>query len=257
MILEDFVMLGTTVPEPNKDHRIFVCSAGVSAELGSLVRIYPLARRNIPNRWHVYRVPVERNPRDHRVESWMIKAPRALGEHEDVNSHFHEIGKWKSGEMQQLLAKFTVESIAEANDRRISLAIIHPEAAELHFEQNPDSPDSPQLPLFDDDEDLKPIPQGAKRFLFIPRLRFQDATGEHDLMLRDWGCYNFMRKEGYDYALKNMHAALSLSGSSSLLVGNFNQHRNSWLIISVLNGIRPPQFCSDLFADLTNEGSKT
>ncbi len=31
MILDDFVMLGTTVPEPNSDGRVFVCSAGYSA----------------------------------------------------------------------------------------------------------------------------------------------------------------------------------------------------------------------------------
>jgi hypothetical protein len=32
--------------------------------------------------------------------------------------------------------------------------------------------------------------------------------------------------------------ALHLDGSCSLLVGNFNRHRNSWLVISVLRGLR-------------------
>jgi hypothetical protein len=51
VILDDFVMLGTTVPEPNSSGRVFVCSAGVSDEDRRLIRIYPLARRGAPKRW--------------------------------------------------------------------------------------------------------------------------------------------------------------------------------------------------------------
>jgi len=57
-------MLGTTVPEPTSDGRVFICSAGVSAELRSLMRIYPLARRRTPPRWSVNCVCLERNPKD-------------------------------------------------------------------------------------------------------------------------------------------------------------------------------------------------
>ena len=49
MILEDFIMLGTTVPEPNSDGRIFVCSAGVSPELGKLV-----CRRSPGRHWSTW-----------------------------------------------------------------------------------------------------------------------------------------------------------------------------------------------------------
>lgn len=35
MILDDFVMLGTTVPEPNSDGRVFVCSAGVTSRVNA------------------------------------------------------------------------------------------------------------------------------------------------------------------------------------------------------------------------------
>jgi hypothetical protein len=106
---------------------------------------------------------------------------------------------------------------------------------ELTFEFNPDSPESPQLALFD----IEPRPtQGAKRFAYIPRLRFRDADIEHHLMIRDWGCYEFMRKYGDDrrHELTN---SLHLDGEASLLIGNFNRYRGTWLVISVLRGIRP------------------
>jgi hypothetical protein len=38
----------------------------------------------------------------------------------------------------------------------------------------------------------------------------------------------------------NLEGALHLGPSSSLLVGNMNNKRTTWLAISVLNGIRPP-----------------
>lgn len=235
MILDDFVMLGTTVPEPNSDGRVFVCSAGVSTELGRLVRIYPLARRNIPHRWSIYRVPVERNPKDNRSESFRVRGDRTLGAHEQINAQFARIGEVPHSERARLLERFAVGSIAEANAKRMSLAIIHPDQIDVTFEHNPDSTDSPELRLFD----IPTEPQaGARRFPFIPRLRFIDETGAHHLMLRDWGSYELQRRNGESYFRQHLARALHLHESSSLLVGNFNQHRTSWLVISVLNGLR-------------------
>lgn len=236
MILDDFVMLGTTVPEPNSDGRVFVCSAGVSAELGKLVRIYPLARGGVPHRWSVYRVPVERNPHDSRPESFKVRGDRSPGAHDHINASFEPLGKIPDTDRAQLLERFVVGSIKEANAKRLSLAIVHPDSIDLHFEHNPDSRDSPELRLFE----VQPSrPQsGARRFPFIPRLRFTDELGGNNLMLRDWGCYELQRKHGEAYFRANLAGALHLRESSSLLVGNLNNHRTSWLVISVLNGIR-------------------
>lgn len=238
MILEDFVMLGTTVPEPNSDGRVFVCSAGVSAERRGLVRIYPLARRNVPRRWHMYRVPLELNNKDSRPESYKVAGDRMPGTHEQINERFELIREVPRRERSLLLAPYWVGSVKEANAKRLSLAVIHPSAPEIDFEHNPSSPDSPQLSLFSDG--IKEIPAGAKRFPFIPRLHFRDEDGGHKLMLRDWGCYELMRKHKDDHAYyrQNMAGALHLGPSSSLLIGNFNRHRTSWLVISVLNNIR-------------------
>lgn len=233
MIIEDFTMLGTTVPEPTKsDGRVFVCSAGVSPELG-LIRIYPLARRNIPKRWHTYRVPLERNPKDSRKESWQVRGDRSQGAHERINMMFEEVGEMKRTQRRPTLDKYVVESIHEANSRKLSLAILQPKIGELDFDFNPESPDSPMLKLFDVVQEER---QGAKRFPYIPRLHFRDEAGPHHLMIRDWGCFEWMRK--YPSRYKELPNCLNLNDDSSLLIGNFNQHRTSWLIISILSGIR-------------------
>jgi len=233
VIIEDFTMLGTTVPEPTKsDGRVFVCSAGISRELG-LIRIYPLARRNIPRRWNTYRVPLERNPKDSRPESWKIRGDRSDGAHELINASFEEVGKFSRAERKSVLSRYVVESIKEANERKLSLAILQPKIGDLDFEYNPESPDSPELRLFDVD---RPKPVGARRFPYIPRLHFKDEAGPHHLMIRDWGCFEWMRKHPDRY--KELPQCLNLNDDSSLLIGNFNQHRTSWLIISVLSGVR-------------------
>jgi hypothetical protein len=244
LTLDDFVMLGTTVPEPSKrDDRIMVCSAGYSATLRSLVRVYPLSRFGAPARWSVNNVALERNPDDSRIESFKLAGDRSPEGHPFINRLFVPSGVVPKANRADLLRKCAVESIAEANarDNRLSLAIIHPNAMEVEFEHNPASPDSPQLALFDLPGDP---PSGARRFPFIPRLRFRDADGSHRLMLRDWGVYELMRKtdefaywsdtQRRDY----MTGALRLDPSCSLLVGNLSHQRNAWLVISVLRGLR-------------------
>jgi hypothetical protein len=244
--VHDFVMLGKTVPEPTRrDGRVFVCSAGVSDTLRTLIRVYPLARRNTPTRWSVSTVKLVRNPEDSRRESFKLEGDRSPGAHERINNSFFITGSAPPSGRKDLLSRYVIGSIPEANDKRMSLAIIHPEQVELTFEHNPESPDSPQLALFD----LEPRPtEGAKRFAYIPRLRFKDADRENHLMLRDWGCFEFMRKQG-DHKRFDLPSALHLDSTCSLLVGNFNQHRTSWLVISVLRGLRAaPSLLDDLAA---------
>lgn len=245
MVLHDFVMLGKTVPEPTRrDGRVFVCSAGVSDTLRSLVRVYPLARRNTPPRWSVSTVKLIRNPEDNRRESFKLEGDRRPGAHERINNSFFISAAVPPTARKELLSRYVVGSIPEANDKKLSLAIIHPEQVELTFEHNPDSPDSPALTLFD----LEPRPtEGAKKFAYIPRLRFKDADRTNHLMLRDWGCFEFMRKQG-DHKRFEMADALHLDPTCSLLVGNFNQHRNSWLVISVLRGLRAAPSLLDALA---------
>lgn len=243
LILDDFVMLGTTVPEPNSDGRVFVCSAGYSATLRSLVRVYPLARFGAPSRWSMSTVKLERNPKDWRPESFQLSGDRRPEVHDHINRRAFEVESTVSASVRaELLRKCFVESICQANERRISLALLNAGGMELEFEHNPASPDSPQLALFDDPHDP---PSGARRFPYIPRLHFRDEAGPHRLMLRDWGVYELMRKNNNLTQMsdgerrKFVGQALHLDPTCTLLVGNLNNQRNAWLVISVLRGLRP------------------
>jgi len=239
-------MLGKTVPEPNSDGRIFVCSAGVSAELSSLMRIYPLARRHAPERWTINSVQLERNPKDNRRESWKLAGDRRVGMHESINLTFHQVGTVKERERTQLLSRYVVPSIAVANERRMSLAVIHPrETPRLRFVFNPGSPVAPRLALFEDQLIAR---ETERRFAYTPRLDFWDEQGFHALMLRDWGCFEFLRKYG-DERRDELAGALHLNARSSLLIGNMNHHRNAWLIVSVVQGLRDQPIQGRLFEE--------
>jgi hypothetical protein len=51
VILDDFVMLGKTVPEASSDGREFVCTAGYSLEMRRAVRIDQMGHCGSPPRW--------------------------------------------------------------------------------------------------------------------------------------------------------------------------------------------------------------
>lgn len=259
MVIDDFVMLGKTVPEEDSQGRVTVCSAGYSQQLGSLLRLYPLARFDAPTRWSTSEVRLERNPKDNRLESWKLFGDRSAGAHDSINRSAFTVGTPMPMHARgEHLKPFIVGSLAEANEHRDwrgryrSLAVLHPSAMAIEFDHNPESPESPELKLFDLPGDE---PSGAKRFPYIPRLRFQDDRGEHALMLRDWGVYERMRKAaGFETwtdseRRRDITAALHLDDSCSLLVGNFNRFRNRWLVISVLRNLKAePTLFDDLGA---------
>lgn len=234
MILHDFIMLGKTLPEVQKrDGRVFVCSAGYSQEMRKFIRVYPLAREKAPRRWDVCQIALERNPRDSRDESWAIRADRTGPNHRVINAAFHIDRKATAEERSQIIGKMSgfCRSIDEANSRRISLFVLQPKApVRLDFVENRDSPDHPQMWLFDAMQSQEP--EGAKRFAFQPYLTFEDEGGSHRLQLRDWGCYEFMRKHGDDRRFE-LRDILKLEKRPPLLLGNMNGHRNTWLIIGV------------------------
>lgn len=243
MILDDFIMLGKTVPEVTSDGRQFVCTAGYSLELRRPVRIYPMARQASPPRWSVSAVPLERNPHDARPESWKIRGDRRPGAHEKINSVITRVqNKVAPAIQREVIAAMEVPSLRQANEDRMSLCVIAPkDIPRLDLERGETAEMTPTPNMFGE---VPALPVSA-RFKWHPRLRFTDAMGHaHDLMLRDWGCYELMRKHGDASALM-LDEALNLSTAPPLLCGNLNRFRNSWLVISVFSGVnhaRPEVF---------------
>lgn len=226
--LHNFLMLGKTVPEPSKtDERIYVCSAGYHPDLG-LTRVYPLGQARAPRRWSLNDVTVERNPRDHRAESWRIAGDR----HDRwINDRFTTTGRLDSDQARDMLLddRRIPRSIQQANEARRSLALLTPDHIGFSLKHVPDHPDSPQQGLFD--ADLAPD-EAQRRFPAIPYLHI-DGEAQRNFQLRDWGAYEWMRKHPDD--LDAIPDALHLGPKSALLVGNINGRFSTWLVISVLN----------------------
>jgi len=234
MIIDDFVMLGKTVPEANSDGREFVCTAGFSMELRQPVRIYPMARAHCPKRWSKSRIPLERNPKDSRFESWKIKGNRSPAAHWRINDVIQPVAdKLNAEEQRQIVEALTVASIKEANQRRLSLCVIQPRnIPALEFERGENAEMAPTPDLFGG----MPAMPVKQRFDLHPRLIFRDDDSKHDFMLRDWGCYELMRKQPARIDAPYLEDALNLSTAPPLLCGNLNRFRNSWLVISVFSG---------------------
>lgn len=242
MILDQFVMLGKTVPEANSDGREFVCTAGYDLELRQPVRIYPMARRHCPGRWSLSRIPVERNPNDSRPESWKIRGDRRAVAHHLVNEVIEPCTRAISPSTQHEIVKaLMVPSLHVANERRMSLCVLFPaDLPRIEWEPGEAAEMTPTPDMFGT---VAAVPVAA-RFKWHPRLRFADEAGSHNLMLRDWGCYELLRKHGDD-ALNNLGEALNLTSAPPLFCGNLNRFRNSWLVISVFSGVahaRPEVF---------------
>lgn len=216
MIIEDFVMLGRTVPEQSKKHGMVACSAGYSKEYGGFVRIYPLPMDYKIPRWSICRVEVERPKTDNRRESFKIKD----------GTFIEVVGKSDKSSEYDFLENMQARSIASLNQDRDSLAILKPKDIAFRFDaMKPGEEYQLDLPMFEKECENTPK----------PRIQFRDNDGNHDIQLRDWGSSIFLQK-GYEQ--HKLWSALKLNDSRYehlLFCGNHNVHRNNWLVISVIS----------------------
>jgi hypothetical protein len=216
MIIEDFVMLGRTVPEQSRRHGLVTCSAGYSREHGGFMRVYPLPMESVVKRWDVCRIKLERPKQDSRKESFRIAD----------GSHIEVIGKAKKDDEFDYLHSIRSRSIAALNQDRESLAIIQPANMTCRFDK---------MKIGEEYQMALPLHSGESAETPKPRIQFDDDDGHHDLQLRDWGS-TILLNRGYDK--HHLWNALRLNdpGYDHLLFcGNHNTHRNNWLVISVVS----------------------
>lgn len=244
ILLNDYLLLGTAVPEPdNRDHLLGICSAGVSPTLG-MVRVTPLALVGAPKRWSINRVPLERDPRDNRPESWRIEGDLPTI-HPLINRKFEQVGKLDTKQhmavLQKLTAPFFVETVQEAIDRGMSLALMNLDPGDIRLMFNEYDEFSPLKARSYDDLAWK----SKERFRYHPRLQLKapdTVTGHRNLALRDWGAFEWMRKEG-DHRRHEIEKNLYLHLPRTLFIGNMvrGDRRKSFIVISVLTRIEPKE----------------
>jgi hypothetical protein len=226
MIIDDFVCLGRTVPEESTAHGHRVCMAGYSESMRALVRVYPLPVQNPLRQRHVASLSVERNPKDCRVESWKLRDyDRSIMEATNDEVSMGTVRKW--------LRNLQVDSIKELNNARKSLGVLEVNGEpQPYFQRRDEVRDPAQMELFRF-ADIDPR-FGAEALDIAPRLRFFDKAGHpHDLQVREWGAYEWVRKHRGDAVQLWKNYRLYDGRPTLLLIGNMNNQRTSWLIINM------------------------
>lgn len=236
MRIDDFIVLGRTVPEASKRYGKRVCMAGYSPELGRLVRVYPLTIDNPLRARHQATLELMRNPDDPREESYKLR---------DAVSAIYQVSEkalWSTSMVCDLAATGCAPSIQVLNAQRRSLGFVRLQGMpRLVWKERPAVTDTGQLALFDEFvEDLQ-----VTQFLVgndyprVPYLAFRDSHGSHCLQLREWGCFEYLRKHGF--AGEGLEQALHLGRTDEdyyALVGNMAHRRNVWLVIALTHAPR-------------------
>ena len=147
-------------------------------------------------RWNVVRIPLERNPKDTREESWKIQGSR--GEWNDLHRKIHvqrQLGRreWISL-LQSLHERFGVGCVQELNERRLSIGMIRPVIQGFRFEDRGEKYDASVQTTLDSIQQFLTI----KNYKEQPRITYRcgeecKARNAHDQQLLEWGAYEWMR----------------------------------------------------------------
>jgi hypothetical protein len=234
--VEDFVVLGRTVPEESKKFGTRICMAGYSPGINQFLRVYPLmvpvgenADTNGFRARHVYSLNLRRNDLDNRPESW-----RLLDENNPTATAWNKAAEAKKSTVTRWLGSREVQSIEALNECRVSLGVLRLKAADWAGEMVPRSDDAmteAEKTLFDDLADERDI--DANRIKHIPYIKFTDRRGAHRLQVREWGAYRLLVKPQYAEKPEALWGAAGYRIGHDLLVvvGNMCNYRTNWLII--------------------------
>jgi hypothetical protein len=235
MQLEDFVFLGTAVPEESRRYGFTVCVAGFSPSLRSFLRLYPMPWPRPASigrmRWEMYSVEVERPAADSRAESWKV-VPADW-------SRARYRGRYGSERGIDWLRTHQSASIASLNDCRLSLGVLicAPRALRLCGREHASVLGSrnghAQGQLFAEHAiHTGPVTKG--QIPSLPMLSFDDSRGGHELQLIDWGSFLLLHKR---YDLDALAAELRIGDATrahALLLGNQENARRAWLVIACI-----------------------
>jgi hypothetical protein len=230
MVVEDFVLLGWTAPHPTLRNGDCICAAGYSREQNRFLRVYPVPFpfRSDIHRWDQLRIPLTRNPKDSRDESWRIN----YGERERsaLAALITKCGRTKFEIERIWLDSRLSDSIDQLNAEKRSLGFLRARNIRMAFRQRDLETNVLTDSLFK--EDNFKLQQSE----FIPELEFQNIDGTWNrLQLLEWGCCEYLRKHPYDQ--EKLWQSLMIGRDDYehfLFVGNHNRYRTTWLGIALL-----------------------
>lgn len=240
MRIDDFIVLGRTVPEESAKYGRRVCMAGYSATLGGLSRIYPLTVDNPLRSRHQAALKVMANPRDSRHESYKLQ--------DAVDSIYavSDAPAWSTAAVCDLAATTYASSIDALNQAKRSLGFIAIQGVpKLVWKERTLIYKPEQLLLFDElANDLRTAGfLAGQDYPRIPYIEFKDGHKWRCLQLREWGCFEYLRKHDFDGGGIEKALGLHQHGDQFYaLVGNMAHRRNVWLIIQLFHAPQPSLF---------------
>ncbi len=232
MIISDLVVLGRGCPDKMRDGRVTVCTAGHSQSLG-FVRVYPTRIGSPLRQWNIVEVPVDRDPRDTRTESWKIEGSKQewdrLSEKVQVSGYIKKLS-----DRRNLVANLVDGCVKDVNDVHRSLGIVEPAELEPYIAEKKDYDKEIQATLFGGPPILT-----KGNYPIEPRIRFRCSgcrqASPHDMQVIEWGFYEWFRKHPENPEQVWTNARLKDPGYNIyLFVGNQFRYRTAYIIIGVL-----------------------
>jgi hypothetical protein len=237
IVVNDLIILGKGCPERIRNGRVTVCTAGYSTQLG-FIRIYPTKIGMPLHQWSIIKVPLERNPRDTRKESWKIQGAKSKWER--LSEKIQVVDELKRDKRLNLIANLTDECVNTINEEKRSLGIIKPIIEKCYVSEQEDYDASSQLTLRG-----IPLPKVKEQYPIIPRIKYRctncKSKTPHDQQVLEWGFYEWIRKnpDKADQVWENAQI-YSPKHEIFFFVGNLFRYRNVFLIISVLRLPKAP-----------------
>jgi hypothetical protein len=216
MILYECICVGRTVPEDSKKYGRKVCSIFYSPELRKLIRVYPLMIDNPCKARTVSSLSLTVNSNDSREESFKLTDP--------VFGILETSIKKDVSHVRNILESCLIGSIKSLNEQKKSIGVIKTLAAGSIKKIYSHDSDPDQMLLFNDLKDSMGFDTKV-----IPYLFFKDERGSHNLQIREWGTWEYIRKN--PDSPNKVFSALKLESEQYLIVGNMLQRRSNWLVV--------------------------
>lgn len=231
---EDLIVLGNAVPDEISRGRIVVCTVAFSKEHG-LIRIYLVPTHSPMKRWNVISIPLERNRHDNRNESWKIQGSRS--EWSTLSSKIKIKGTLQRKEWIELIEYLkehhSYGCIEDINDKKLSLGIIIPKITDKKLAKRKNIDTTTQASLDDTEPFLTINNYKIRPTITYECPRCRTKKGCHVQGILEWGVYEYIRNSDTpEQVWDNLHIGES-GYDQCFLVGNMNQYRSKFLIISI------------------------
>jgi hypothetical protein len=230
-MIDDLIILGRGCPERIRNGRTTVCTAGYSHTYG-FMRIFPTKIGMPLKRWSIVEVPVERNPKDTRAESWKIEG--AKSEWDRLEKKVRIVGELGIKDRLDTITSLADDCVETVSQAKRSLGVVRPVVEKCYFSEQEDYDVSTQLTLLG-----LPLPKTKEQYPITPRIKYRcsgcKAKNAHDQQVLEWGFYEWIRKHPENPSQVWENARIHSSEHELFFfIGNLLRHRNRFVIISAL-----------------------